>query len=75
MKEVPDSEASGMILLAESDNFDAFTDRARDLVHLDCYAQGITLHLPTKEFLELCGVILQARQVLLMDDEEGGTVQ
>ncbi len=75
MKNETDAVANAMVMLAESDNFDVFTDQARDLVHLDCYAQGVTLHLPTKEVLELCSVLTRARPALLMEEEEGGTVQ
>ncbi|MBX7221334.1 MAG: hypothetical protein K1Y36_15400 [Blastocatellia bacterium] len=53
-----------MILLAESDSFDIFTDSETDLVHLDCYAQGITLHLLHDDFLELVRVMIQAHDKL-----------
>ncbi len=52
-----DTEATDMILLAESDNYDVFTDQEADLVHVDFYGQGITLHLTRTDFLEMVQVL------------------
>lgn len=67
-----ETEATDMILLAESDNYDVFTDQEADLVHVDFYGQGITLHLTRTDFLEMVQVLETAvtRLKTLADEPE-----
>ena len=70
------AEQEEMILLAESESFDIFTDLEADLVHVDCYVQGVTLHMMRADFLELLRVCEQARdQLNVVLKEEGETLQ
>lgn len=67
-----ETENTDMILLAESDNYDVFTDQEADLIHVDFYGQGITLHLTRADFLEMNQVLetALARLKTLVADQE-----
>ncbi|MBI4750921.1 MAG: hypothetical protein HY774_20775 [Acidobacteria bacterium] len=67
-----ETEPTDMILLAESDNYDVFTDPEADLVHVDFYGQGITLHLTRIDFLEMVQVLETAvtRLKTIADESE-----